>query len=214
MAGYFAYIEPQESLGRTYRFLYQAVLDHERAGRPLEALRVRRVWERLMGDYERIGVEGARKADELIRGRIRSSAVRPPTSGRLERAVLSAPMASTLPGGGIRIASLDALDSGAVNPRGKGIYWRSQEYGLPVFPDQRPAPGYFMPGFSAPSGDAFRAHPYFQQMRYAKGMPALVRTVPLEARHFLRDGTEDVVRWWQVEARAAQRRALTGLTAR
>jgi hypothetical protein len=60
-------------------------------------------------------------------------------------------------------------------------------------------PGFFMPGGAKPSQAEFRQHPYFEQMPYARGMPALVRKRPLAARYYLRDGSRRFAAWHAAE---------------
>lgn len=208
---YFAYLQPDPELVDAYVAMVRTADIYVAKGLMREAAQARAAYERMVRDYEQLSVRGSTKADEFIRSRIRTTAVRPPTGGLLERAIHSTPMQLSFPGGGVNIASLDALDKGAVNPRTGGVYWRSQEYGLPVIPGQRPAPGYFMPGYSAPNAGQFRNHPYFQQMGYARGMPALVRKRPLRARHFLRDGADEFAAWHALESARINRRAITSL---
>jgi hypothetical protein len=214
MPPFFAEIEPDPAVARGYRFLLEAIADYTTKGRLGDAARVRAVLAQMFERYEKLAVDGAIHADKVIKRRIHSTAVRPPTSGRLEGAIHSrpTPVAQTsLPAGAVDIADIAVLDKAAVNPRGGGIYWRAQEYGLPVFPDQRPAPGYFMPGTSAPDINEFRNHPYFEQMAYSRGMPALVRTRPLNARRFLRDGVDEIVVWHNARAQSIQQTAITEL---
>lgn len=211
MAGYFAYLQPDPKLVDAYVAMVRTIDIYRAKGMIAEAELAQRAYRRMVKDYEDLAIRGAVKADDFIRSRLRTTAVRPPTGGNLERAIKSEPMKLPFPGGGVDIASLDALDKGAVNPRTGGIYWRSQEYGLPVIPGQRPAPGYFMPGYSAPNQGAFRLHPYFGQMRYAKGMPALVRRRALQARHFLRDGADEFAAWHAMESARINRRAISSL---
>lgn len=182
-----------------------------------KAKQVTEVLRTMQAGYRRLGTRQAAQADQMIRNRLASTAVRGPTTGRLERAIKSIeiPTPAAWPAASIGVASIEELDRGAVNPRGKGRYWRSQEYGLPVLP-QRPAPGYFdssvgAGNYSAPDPGQFRNHPYFEQMAYTKGMPALVRKQPLAARHFLRDGTNDFIAWRLSERRRIEDRAITEL---
>jgi len=208
---FYTRLEPDPQLARGYVYLLDAIAAYRLKGRTADAERVRAILRRMWDDYDKLGARGAAKADELVKARLRATAVRPPTSGALEGAIFSRPLVSTFPAGAVGIVDLDALDAGAVNRRTGGIYWRAQEYGLPVDPNARPAPGYFEPGQSRPSAGQFRAHPYFAQQPYARGMPALVRTRPLEARHFLRDGAAAFATWHAQEDQRIQRSAITGL---
>lgn len=204
---YYAYVYPDPKLVDVYADLLAWISALEREGRVAAAFRVREIHSELRAAYTTLGIDGARKADQFIRERLRSTAVRGTTSGRLARAIKSRPLPTTLPGAAIGIASIDMLNAGAVSTRtGGGIYWRAQEYGLPATPKYLPrtkrhaVPGYFMPGMSAPSDDQFRNHPFFQQFSYDraagdKAPPALVRKRALAARRFLERGSGSYLAW-------------------
>jgi hypothetical protein len=194
---YYQRIEPPAGLADIILKLLEAIDLFTAKGMLGEAAKARRVVQDFARDLTKLEAEGPPKADEFIRKRLRATAVRPATSGTLAAAVQSHPLPSRYPSGAVGIADIATLDSRAINPRSGGIYWRAQEWGLPGLTPadyarggRKVAPGYFMPGFSTPSQGSFRAHPYFQQYAYAKGMPALMRLRPVPARHFLRDGTE------------------------
>lgn len=210
---FYTRLEPDPSLARGYVFLLDAIDAYTAKGRLLEAAAVRVIFRKMTADYELLGKRAPLKADSYIRDRIKLTAVRPPNTGNLMASVQSRPIPTTFPAGATAIADLEVLEAGAVNPRSGGVYWRAQEYGLPVDPDAKPVPGYFMPGYSAPDQAQFRLHPYFQQFGYAKGMPALVRKRPLHARYYLRDGTNLFVAWHQSESARINRRALSSLAA-
>lgn len=221
---FFRRIRPDSTVAEGYVFLLDAIDLHLAAAAAASdpvirrhevrsAEKVRAILLAMWRDYRWLESTQPGRADEFIRARLRATAVRPPTSGRLERAVASFAIPSQWPLAGVGVASVLALDRGAVNPRGGGIYWRSQEHGLPVIPGQRPTPGYFMPGYGAPNPAEFRNHPYFEQMPYVKGMPLLVRKRDLQPRHFLRDGTRNFVAWRRVEMQRIQRKAITALSA-
>ena len=213
MAGFYAYVDPDPKLIEVYRELQRTAVNHERQGRLATALRVRQILEALKAAYRDHAAAGALVADGYIREALEASRVgRPDTAGNLSRAIRSRPLPTTLPGGAIGIASIDELNSGAVNPRSGGIYWLAQEYGLPATPKYLPKtkrhviPGYFMPGMSTPSQDEFRNHEYFQQFSYEKGAgqtpPGMLRKRDLAARLFLAKGTARFL-VWDREQRAA-----------
>ena len=206
---FYAHIVPDGGLARGYVALLDAIAAFRVAGHLAEAARAQRILRRMWAQYEGLSAQGPQVADEHIRARIRASAVRPPTSGQLERAIVSRPIPTTFPAGAVGIASYEALNSGAVNPRTGGIYWRTQEYGYEGNVGRR-VRGYFMPGVSAPSQEEFRQHPYFEAT--PKG-PRMVIRRPIEARHFLRDGTVEFADWHLQQERRIQRDALTALRA-
>lgn len=217
---FYTQIEPDPALARGYVYMLDAIDAYVARGRLGEAAHARRILRRMWREYEELGVQGAVKADEFIRGRLHATAVRPPTSGRLAAAISSRPIPSTFPAGAIGIADLARLEKGAINPRAKkaGSYWRAQEYGTDAHVG-RIVPGYFFPPQSAPNAAEFRDHPYFQQAKMNKagstrrGMPAMVIGRPLDARHFLRDGTDEAVAWHRLESARINRRAISSLAA-
>jgi hypothetical protein len=141
-------------------------------GRNIEANAMAVVLRDVRAAYERASRRPrGRQGGRAHQDRLRQTQVRPDTPGpHLRDKIVSRPLPTTVPAGAFGIADLDVLDT-AVNPRTGGIYWRSQEFGLPVLP-QRPAPGFFQPGHARPNQAEFRVHPYFEQMTYARGMPA------------------------------------------
>lgn len=213
-AGYVALLDAMDAYAARAAV---ATLPAERAVLLAKREQVRQILTRMWKEYEKLGVDGAIKADELIRARIRATAVRPPTSGRLESGIISRPLPTTWPAGAVGIADIDALDKAAVNPRfhAAGPYWRTQEYGYAGHVGRR-VPGYFQPGGARPSGAEFRVHPYFEQVggaggRAPRGTPAMVIRKPIEARHFLRDGTDDMLAWRQLGISRINRNAISAL---
>lgn len=219
MARFYAYLEPDPELVEAYVALVQTIKVYSAKGMPTQAAQARAAYQRMLRDYELLSRRGAAKADIFIRDRLRQTAVRPPTSGRLAAAVQSVPMSGVAAaGGGVAIASIRKLDTLAVDPRFKdsGAYWRAQEYGTDAHVG-RVVPGYFMPGRSAPSAGEFRNHPYFEQAgrgiggKAPKGTPAMVITRPLHARHFLRDGTAAFAVWHALQTTRINTDAILGL---
>jgi hypothetical protein len=213
---------PPNGLANGYVALLDAMDAYAARGMLTQREEVRRLLNSMWAEYEALSVQGAAKSEEIIRRRIRQTAVRPARSGRLEKGIKSMPLQTSLPSGSIGIADIDHLDATVINPRYRrfGPYWRAQEYGLPGLTPadyggggRKVAPGYFMPGYSAPAGGQFRVHPYFQQMGYAKGMPALMRLAPVPARHFLRDGTAEFIEWRRREIARINRHAISKLVA-
>lgn len=214
---YYQQLLPPKGLGNGYVALLDAIDAFTARGMLAEAELVRKALQRMWREYERLSTEGARKADTLIRGRIRSTAVRPPTSGRMEAGIVSRPIPTTWPSAAMGIADLDELDKAATNPDfpAAGPYWRTQEYGYAGHVGRR-VPGYFMPGRAKPSAAQFRVHPFFEQAgsrggKAPRGTPAMVIQRPIEARHFLRDGTDDLIAWRRLEMSAINRRAISTL---
>jgi hypothetical protein len=156
---------------------------------------VRGILAGVFRDFELLGTRGAAKADAYIRDRLRQTQVRPDASHRLRDAVRSVPLTNPLPGGAVGIASIEALDKGAVNPsHPNNPYWRAQEYGTAAHVG-RIVPGYFQPGQSRPSAAEFRVHPFFEARLRQRRTPAMRITRPINARYFLRDGTQNFVAW-------------------
>jgi hypothetical protein len=214
---FFQRLNPPAGLGAGYVALLDAIDSYVARGMPAEAARMRELLNRMWREYDKVSVEGALMADRLIRAYIRQTAVRPPTSGRLEGGILSRPITTVWSGGALGIADLDVLDHAAVNPRYKaaGEYWRAQEYGTHAHVGRR-VPGFFQPGQSRPSAGDFRAHPYFEQVggrggKAPRGTPAMVIRRPIEARHFLRDGTDDLIAWRRREMSRINRHAISTL---
>jgi hypothetical protein len=211
MPAFYAYVDADPDLARVYIDFNRLIANYEGKGRLREAALAREALFKFHSAYEDFSRIAPAKADELIRDVLKATEVRPPTSGNLSRAVKSYPHPTTQPAAAVDIASLDDLNKGAVNAVDGGIYWKSQEYGLPPFPNQRPATGYFMPGGAPPSEDQFRVHPYFQRVTYEKGTPALIRRRALKPRRFLERGTEAFVEWHTATANAINDRALAAV---
>lgn len=166
---------------------------------------------RLIAELNRAGIESAEIADAAIRAALDATrSGRPTNTGALRAAIKSRPLATAVPLAAIGIASIEELDK-VTNPRSGGIYWRAQEWGWNLTP--RIVPGYFMPGFSAPDAAEAGQHPYFQQMQYSKGMPALniVDTIKMPARQFLAKGAAVGVAANLRMRLAAERKAITAL---
>jgi hypothetical protein len=203
---FYTRINPDPADARGYVFLLDAIDAHRFHGRPAQAAEVRRIIQRMWRDYDALSVDGARKADELIRARVRATAVRPPTSGALEGGISSAPIPSTFPAGAVGIADLDTLNAATMRANTNEPYWRAQEYGYAGNVGRR-LRGFFNPGNSPASGAEFRHHPYFDT---GPG-PRMVIRRPIYARNFLHDGTTDFAAWHAMEAQRIRRDAITAL---
>jgi hypothetical protein len=218
MARYFAELQPDPLLVDAYVDMVKTIKIYTAKGMLAEAQMARVAYQNMVRGYEQLSRQGSQKADTFIRDRLRQTAVRPPTSGRLSSAVQSEPLRQPFPGGGVGIAKIATLDKLAVNPNAKkkGEYWRAQEYGTEAHVG-RIVPGYFMPGRSAPDVSQFRNHPYFQQARRGrggkakKGTPAMVITRPLHARHFLQDGAHAFAVWHAQKSQRINDRAFAAL---
>jgi hypothetical protein len=199
MPPFYARVEPDLDLANGYAHLLTAIASLTAKGRTAEASAVRAVLSETVGQFRLLGTRGAAKADIFIRNELRQSQVRPDASGSLAGAVQSMPLTTRLPGGGVGIASIEALDKGARDPNYPAkSYWRAQEYGTAAHVG-RIVPGYFQPGQSRPSAGEFRVHPYFDPVLRTRGTPAMVITRPLRARYYLRDGTAKFVVWHVAE---------------
>jgi hypothetical protein len=216
VAIFYSTIVPSPALERGYKYLLDAIDFYTRKGRFQDAAFVRSVLAQMWRDYEQLSVAGAAEADRLIRERIRQTQVRPDASGRLIGSIQSRPLRAALPGGGVGIADLDILEKGTVNPNAPkaGSYWRAQNYGTTAHVG-RIVPGYFQPGNARPSAAEFRVHPYFQQSGppARRGTPAMVIRRPLQARHFMEDGTRAAVNWHRARSNEIDNRAVARLRA-
>jgi hypothetical protein len=206
---------------RRSRAAYILMLDtialYERTGQVARANGMRLILRDLQAGYAAQAERSSRKADAYIKDRIRLTQRRPEgPAPHMRDHVISRPLPTTVPSGAFGIADIDELDL-VVNPnyRQFGPYWRSQEFGLPVgigARADRPAPGYFQPGDARPNPDEYGRHAYFLQEPYFKGMPALVRTRPLKARHFLRDGAALAYQWHREQSRRISREGIAAMT--
>jgi hypothetical protein len=220
MPGYYRRVGPEIAVTRGYVLLLDAIDVYMVKQMYPQAAEVRLIVQRMSGELERLGPRAAAKAEEYVRDRLRKTAVRPPTSGRLSDAVKARVIPTTFQQAAVGVGDIDILDSGAINPNApkKGSYWRAQEYGTDAHVG-RIVPGYFQPGMSAPAAGEFRNHPYFEQAgrgatgKAARGTPAMVITRPLEARFYLRDGTLEFANWRRSQVEAIYQRAITKLLA-
>jgi hypothetical protein len=155
-----------------------------RAAAPVLEAQLRRLGLEIKATEARLAAE----ADRRIKQKIRDSARRPPTSGRMERAIHSRPLQSNVfPALSVGIADLSKLDSPAGRLR---YYWRTQEFGSSHIVGLT-VPGRFQPGNAAPSQGAFRHHPYFEHVPRYGGTPMRVKR-PIEERAFLREAAWEV----------------------
>jgi hypothetical protein len=201
---YYARVSGDRALLNGHRMILDAidVLRAAREFRRAQALEV--AYLEFNRALDRQAKDSARFATAAIR-QLLAVTVRPSTPGpHLADAIISEPISQALASGAFGIGRLDVLNAHE-NPRTGGAYWLVQEIGTgasdPVtgisIPSQvgRPkvVPGYFMPGYRRPAAAEFRAHPYFQQMTYAKGMPAMQIKREIEGKHFMRDGSRQAL---------------------
>ena len=213
MADYFKSVLADPALARSYILLMRTIADLERAGDP-RVIHWRRIFDGLLNDYRRISGQAPVIADEAIRSRIRATSVRPTTSQRMERAIVSrrfiTGVEATFPSASFGIADLNVLNEATMRPGARKPYWRAQEYGYEGNVG-RIVPGYFEDSAGnqfAPNQAQFREHPYFVAQR-GKGTPAMVIGRAIEARHFLRDGSRETLAWLDRETNRAQQRVIT-----
>jgi hypothetical protein len=164
-----------------------------------EMREVRRYMER---ELSTIAVETAAFGTKKIKDNIHKTNVRPLRTDDLHDSVVCRPINTGIPTAAVGIASIGALDRGTKRPGMKGGYWASQEFGFVL--TARIVPGYFMPGYSRPSPANFRQHPNFEQMQYAKGMPALniVNDMNIAPRNFIRGSLDEI---WQFRHQRVER---------
>jgi len=203
-----------------YQYLAQAAAIANRTpGMQTIAVKLDATVARMLREMDQLAARSAVEADRRIvavldAGRVRG---RKPSgfSGDLGSHIVSRPLPTTLPIGSFGIADIDELDR-TVNPAtpGYGTYWRSVEYGFNRgLASPKPIPGYFQPGVARPDPAQFRHHPYFEQMPYSRGMPALVPIRPQPAVRFLEKGTASVVPWHIAERTRIHNTAISALKA-
>lgn len=216
MARFYTRFEPDPALVDLYSELQAAAAAFERAAggdprlevRAIRAIEVMRDIMRRLTIHSRVS---AANADRLIRERIEATRVRPRASGRMSAHVISRALPSSVPSGAIGVADLDELDrSNPASRMGRsGIpYWMAQEYGSSAAVGRR-LTGFFTPGFAAADPGQFRVHPFFEVG--GPQAPRMVIKNPIEARHFLRDGSRDALDFHHRELKAIDRLAIAGI---
>lgn len=200
-----------------YQHLLNAAAKAYAAGLTPVGVKIDAIIAQMRSEMDAAAIRSAAEADRLIVQYLDAGRVRPRRphghSGDLGAHVISRPQATTLPIGAFDVADIDELDR-TINPDtpGYGTYWRSVEYGFNRGQaSAKPIPGYFMPGYSRPDANQSRVHPYFEQMPYSRGMPALVVTNPQPAVKFLEKGTAAVVPFAMRQRAAIHNRAITAL---
>lgn len=216
---YFKVLPPPAGLIDGYETLVKASRTYQQAAsrsvdptlRALNRQRAKKIDAALLKLTQRmsaVGKRGATMADAEARANFKRTQVRPDTSARQHLVDLmeSRPLTTVLPAGAIGIFDMDRLD--------RVPYWRVQEFGYTIPTDRLPVPGYFMPGGSPPRAAEFRHHAEFEQMQYAKGMPALLLKAGtrIPERSFLRDAAEAVFDWRHARFLSAQREVLSALS--
>lgn len=178
------------------RFINDAIEVYRAAGHPEVAARLEAELAALEVKVVAQSEADAKAGDTIIRDTLRERLVRDTTPGpHLGDRVRSLALPAGIPGGAIGYGDLDDLEK-AVDPKFPefGTYWRAIEYGSDHMVG-RIIPGYFQPGFAAPSASEFRQHPYFTPASGAglatgdTSAPAMRVQNPIEPKHFLRDGS-------------------------
>jgi hypothetical protein len=210
---FYARMEPDPEVAKGYAHLQSAITTLTTKKRFAEASAVRGVLAQVFRQFEVLGTTGADEADRIIRKHIAQTQVRPDATGSLRGAVQSRPLANPLPGGAVGIASIEELDKGARDPDYPAkSYWRAQEYGTDAHIGRK-VPGFFQPGQARANQADFRVHPYFQAMPGQKNVSRMVIARPLEARYFLRDGTQEFAGWHVVQTERILGAAISRLLA-
>jgi hypothetical protein len=216
-AGYYTVLHLSAAdVNRLFGTLLEARRLFQQRGLTAQADQVALIYRQAEQEFRRIERDIARIATESVRRRIQLTAKRPDggrVSGNLADHVLSAPLPSTPPIAGIGIGSLAELDK-VVNPNrtSKVAYWRAQEEGSRAAVGRELTGLYYGAGFgggSPPSQALFRQHPLF---RVGRGPTMRIRR-PIQARHFLRDGSADAEAVWRLQLRVAERRIATQIDA-
>lgn len=215
---YYARVTGSLATLNAYQHLTKTAAIAYAAGLTTVGVKVDAIIAKLLADMDQLAIDSALRADREIKAQLSAGMVRKRKpagfSGDLESHIRSRPLPTTLPIGSFGIADIDELDR-TINPAtpGYGTYWRSVEYGFNRGQaSSKPVPGYFMPGYARPDATQFRAHAYFEQMPYSKGMPALRPINPQPAVKFLEKGSAAVVSWHVRERTRIQSQAISAIT--
>lgn len=200
---YFKLLGVSPHLIRMYELLLQsAELAALRPTGRIQAAQIELLILQVKREVERNARITAIETDAIIRSKIESSRVRPPTLGHknsntsLASGIRSRAVQSILPGGGaVGIADIEELIAATLAPSTNSqvpFYWRAQEFGSEHLVGKT-LYGVFMPGEAAPLGPGpNRSHPAFKVRGRGQGKryKMIVRN-PIEARGFLREGAYD-----------------------
>lgn len=213
---YFKVIGPPRGLINGYRIL-DAEMTRLRARRdPIgkaQFIQVGNILRFLRAELDVIGKQTAAAATANILRHIRATAVRPDQGRkrpvRLADAIVSRPIATTLPAAGVGIADIGELDK-VVGPDGTP-FWAAQEFGSDHIVGARVV-GWFEPSHMGPDPAAFRQDADFVPSSH-KGTPMMIVKKPIEERGFLRQGVEDAARTRIVRLNTVQSQVVASMRA-
>lgn len=219
MAEFYRRYLPDPRLAEGYRTITDAAAVYRAAKMPWVAERLEAQLGALFVAITRQTAQDAAGGTEVIRRTLQARLVRDRTPGpHLAERVVSVALPEGLPGGALGYGDIHHLDQ-AVDPHHPeaGTYWRAIEEGSDHMVG-RIIVGFFQPGFAAPAADQFRRHPFFTTAAtgFAPGMvgaPAMRITRPIEAKHFLRDGSAVAVAEHERQMQRLQRDAIDAMLA-
>lgn len=214
---YFEVLGPPRGLLDGYRVL-DATMTRLRASRSAvdraQFVQVANIVRFLKAELDVIANQTAAAATANIQRHIQATAVRPSAGRsrpvRLADAIVSRPLPSVLPTGGVGIAELAELDK--VVGTDNQPFWRAQEFGSDHIVGARVI-GFFQPGQAKPDAAQFRQHADFVQTPYSKGTPMMIVRQPIEERGFLRQGVEDAALVRQTRLRTVQSQTVASMRA-
>lgn len=210
---------PDPRLADGYRLITDAAAVYRAAKMTWVAERLEAQLASLFTAIERQTGKDAAAGTEGIRRRLEARLVRDRTQGpHLAQHIVSTPLPEGLPGGAIGYGAIEQLDK-AIDPDhpAAGTYWRAIEEGSAHMVG-RIVVGYFQPGFAAPSFEQNRQHPMFKtaDTGFLPGMvgaPAMRVMEPIQAKHFLRDGSRAAIYLHEREMRTLQAEAIDAMLA-
>lgn len=190
---FFTLLPPEPHLLNAYKLLLDAretaLRNYPGGEGRARALAIDVVLKEVQTRVDAAAAATAVEADKLIVTRIKSTQVRPDPPGnsgrhvRLENAIHSRPIKTSVPGGGVGIADITELDK--VADKYGQQYWRAQEFGS-AHNVGKEIRGYFYPGGVAADAGQQRVHPIFETK---EGGPSMLIQRPIPERAFLREGS-------------------------
>lgn len=223
MAGdFFRRYLPDPRLAAGYKNIIDAAAVYRAARRPDVAARLEEQLASLFASITRQTEQDAIGGTEVMRRTLKARLVRDRTQGpHLADRIVALPTPLGLPAGGIGYGAIEQLDQ-AVDPDHPqaGTYWRAIEEGSSHMVG-RIVLGYFQPGFVPAAADQFRRHPYFTAQDPAEPgfmpgvatAPAMRVQRPIEAKHFLQDGSAVAIAAHEQQMKRLQRDAIDAMLA-
>lgn len=219
-AEFFQRYLPDPRLESGYRIILEAINVYRAARLEFVAERLSAELAAMQATVKVQTVKDALGGTEVIRRTLDARLVRDKTPGpHLASHVVSEPLPSPgLEGGALGYGDIERLNQ-AVDPQHPqaGTYWRAIEEGSSHMVG-RLIVGYFQPGFAVPAGGEFRQHPFFTTtasgfLSGGSGGAAMRITRPIEAKHFLADGSKVAVVEHESQMQRIQREAIDAMLA-